>query len=220
MRRSPAYDELGKLLTETDALGGTTSFVWDKARNLVLKQDANLDVTTYAYDALNQRSEEYQHLDGHSGPFTRDSVPSDVTPIDVNAGTGVLHWHWDYDENGNVERETDPKGQVRVSKRGILDRVEHEEFLNAAELPALTSLDYGHDHNGNVSSIAETRLLAVDQPAATVTTTRHFDGLDRLEDETRNGKTVSYSYDAKGNRQSVTHEGISTSYTPTTPRTG
>ena len=60
-----AYDELGKLTAVTDALGGQHTFVYDAARNLVAKQDANANLTTYEYDSRNRREAEHQHLDAH-----------------------------------------------------------------------------------------------------------------------------------------------------------
>jgi YD repeat-containing protein len=131
-------DELSKLVRVRDAGGGEHTFVYDMARNLVAKQDANGSLTTYEYDALNLRSAEVQHLDAHArlSPWSR-SVPTDRGIPDPIAGSGALVWTTTYDANGAVETVTDPKRQVVTQVHGVLDRLASSTWSNHAyPLPA------------------------------------------------------------------------------------
>lgn len=205
-----AYDEEGKLLSVEDALEGVHSFVYDAQRNLVAKQDANGNLTTYAYDDVNRRTDEYQHLDAHARltPQQRGSVPG-------SEGANTLHWHTGYDAEGNVSSRQDAEGQLTLETHGVLHRLETRTYLShkqPRELPSVDSEEYDYDGNGNVTSVVETKQAL----AGTVveTTVRTFDGLDRLKEELRyDGKRVGYGYDAKGNRQRVEDaDGVATVY--------
>lgn len=87
------WDEVGKQTSVQDGNGSRWQFRYDKARNLVAKLDANAHLTTYRYDARNQRTEELQHLGNNQTLPARDSLPVYVAP---NAGftTGTLRTQW------------------------------------------------------------------------------------------------------------------------------
>ncbi len=213
-----AYDELSKLKGVIDAAGGVTTFVYDRARNLIAKQDANEHLTTYWIDPLGRRRGEYQHLDAHARmtAASRDAIPQDEGLGDPVAGTGTLAWLHEYDDSGNLVRTTDPKLQVLTMTYGVLDRLQTKSWLNRAaplELPSLGSVSYVYDGNGNLTQVSEQKDTATG--SVTEVTGRVFDGLDRLETETRyDGKVVSYEYDAKGNRTKVTDpDQVPTAYT-------
>ncbi|MBZ4417857.1 RHS repeat-associated core domain-containing protein [Myxococcus sp. RHSTA-1-4] len=206
-----AYDEEGRLLSVTDALGGVHSFVYDVQRNLVAKQDANGNLTTYAHDALNRRTDEHQHLDAHTRltPQQRGSVPG-------AEGANTLTWKTGYDEEGNVARREDAEGQVTLQEYGLLNRLEARTYLlhkQPRELPSVEGEEYGYDGNGNVTSVVETKQAATG--TVVETTVRTYDGVDRLKEEVRyDGKRVGYGYDAKGNRTRVEDgDGVATEYT-------
>lgn len=206
-----AYDEEGKLLSVTDALEGVYSFVYDAQRNLLAKQDANSHLTTYAYDDLNRRTDEYQHLDAHARltPQQRGSVPG-------SEGANTLHWHVGYDDEGNVSSRQDAEGQLTLETHGVLNRLGTRTYLShkqPRELPSVDAEEYDYDGNGNVTSVVETKQAV--SGAVVETTVRTFDGLDRLKDELRyDGKRVEYGYDAKGNRTRVEDaDAVATVYT-------
>jgi RHS repeat-associated protein len=207
------YDELNKLIGSTDALGGSYAFVYDRVRNLVAKLNPNQGLLTYEYDALNRRTHERQHFDRHAS-VSRDSVPGEESPVDPVAGSGTASWHTEYDADGNLWRLTDPKNQVTASTYEVGNRLKRQEFSSpvARELPALNSIDFAHDGNGNLTGADEAKSTSAGP--VTSSTVRVFDALDRLKSETRDGRTVQYTYDEVGNRASVTDPAeVATSYT-------
>jgi RHS repeat-associated protein len=214
-----AYEELSKLASVVDADGGEHSFVYDAARSLLAKQDANEHLTTYGYDPLNRRTDEWQHLDAHARVRSRDSVPdaSVEGPASPATEAGALHWHVAYDANGNPAERTDPRGVTVVSTFGVLDRLESETYpepVLRVAYPYPLSTSYLYDGNGNVEQVTERKRVDASTVAEEVTDPT-CDALGRLESEQRyDGKVVAYEYDAKGNRTRVTDpDEVATSYT-------
>jgi len=217
-----AYDEESKLLSVTDAQGGVSSFVYDRVRNLLAKQDARGSLTTYRYDVLNRRRGEYQHLDQHPRltASDREQVPLDEGTADPVAGTGTLAWVHDYDANGNPAKTQDPRTLDPsfgvVSSYGVLDRLTSQTFTNhpfPRELPSIDSIGWEYDGNGNPRTVTERKLSASGMVSEVTSFT--YDGLDRPKTETRyDGKVLTYGYDLKGNRTSVTDpDQVATTYT-------
>ena len=165
------------------------------------------DLTTH--DALNRRTDEWQHLDAHVRIRSRDAVPDGAAegPASPATEVGALHWHVDFDANGNPERRTDPKNVTVVSTYGVLNRLETvtypEPGLTVA-YPYPLSTAYAYDGNGNVEKVTERKKVSADATVEEVTDPE-YDGLGRLWSEQRyDGKIVRYEYDAKGNRKKVT----------------
>jgi RHS repeat-associated protein len=134
--------------------------------------------------------------------------------VDPVAGSGTASWHTEYDADGNPWRLTDPKNQVTVSTYEVGNRVKRQEFSSpvARELPALNSIDFAHDGNGNLTGADEAKTTGAGPVRSS--TVRVFDALDRLKSETRDGRAVQYTYDEVGNRASVTDPTeVATSYT-------
>lgn len=195
--------------------GNRTKYLYDRARNLVAKRDANGNLVTLEYDELNQPTKEHVHLDAHALP-TRQTLPLQE-PLDLSTNSGTLTWETTYDENGNVRTLKDPKGQLRTDEHGILNRKTSETWSNHAtprEYPSLESLTYVRDNNGNIKT--ETAVKRTSATATeTQTTSREYDALDRLKKQTSyDNKVIQYGYDKKGNRTSVSElESGTTSYT-------
>lgn len=178
------YDEQSGLVAVTDGLGTTYRFAYDDAHNLTSKTDPNNHTTTYGYDDRNFRV-------------------SEMAP-------GGQIWTMTPDRNGNVRTVTNPNGQTVTNTWGLLDRVTRQTWSGnvSSESPAIRSIDYGYDGNGNLTTVSETKTSGIEQ------TSRIFDDYNRLRTETRSGATVSYGYDLKGNRTSVTDPGnVTTTYT-------
>ena len=92
-----------------------------------------------------------------------------------------------FDENGNPEIVTDPKGQTITSAFDELNRLKAKSYAFAVGDPVrpwryTASVDYGYDANGNLLTTDEHVASGSSPPDTTLTTTRTYDGLDRLDE--------------------------------------
>ena len=92
-----------------------------------------------------------------------------------------------FDENGNPEVVRDPKGQTITSTFDELNRLKAKSYAFAAGDTTrpwryTASIDYGYDANGNLLTTDEHVASGSSPPDTTLTTTRTYDGLDRLDE--------------------------------------
>ncbi len=209
--KSFAYDLRGNQLTRTEG-GRTTTFTYNACNQVLTEIDPATNLTKYDYDAtgclvrfvtnaLNDITEYQYNPQGQVSDF-----------IDANG----VHWHWDYDSAGFLERMTDSLGKMATydfSPAGdLLFRVDREgqridfDYDDAHRLktetwdttpPRVTT--YGYSDAGPLTS-------AVD-PDSALTLTYHPTG--RLETVDNNGTpgaprvVITYGYDGNGNVTSV-----------------
>ncbi|WP_224364742.1 RHS repeat-associated core domain-containing protein [Hyalangium versicolor] len=212
------YDEVGTLTDVIDALEGHYSFVYDTTRNLVAKQDANENLSTFEFDDLGHRIAEHVHLDAHRRltAADRNRVPYFEPGAEPLFDKGTLTWRSTYDSNGNLETFTDAKGQKTTSVYGILNRLGSRTYSNHAlprAYPSIEAQSFTYDQNGNLTDIIETKRT--DVSAVVQQHTGHtYDKLDRLDSTTLpSNKLLAYSYYSGGERKSVTDpDGVSTNY--------
>ncbi|MFO0796118.1 MAG: putative Ig domain-containing protein [Gemmataceae bacterium] len=168
-----AYDGGGRRTRITDAEGGVTTFTYDANGNLETVTDPVNNLTRFVYDAANRLKEE-------------------IDPL----GASRLY---EYDAAGNRVRETDRNGRVRTFVYDPTNRVTAENWL-AADGSVTRVIRSRYDAVGN--------LLEASDPDATLTYT--YDSLNRVATATTAYPgtgvpvvTLTYGYDANGNRTSV-----------------
>jgi RHS repeat-associated protein len=194
------YDELGKLIRvfqpppdpSLDPTPLKTEHVYDENRNRILQTDANLHSIKMEYDELNRLKKTTQDLGG------------------LNLVSETVK----FDENGNPEIVKDPKGQAITSTFDELNRLETKSlaFAEGDDVRPwryMASVDYDYDENGNLRHTYEHVASGTDPPTTTLTTTRTYDGLDRLTSETQplpdgSNRAVRYTYYRNGLRKTVT----------------
>ena len=174
---STTYDNAGRKLSVTNAIGQTITYTYDKSSN-VLTQSVENDalsggdqVTTYQYDKRNLLLSE---------------------TLNKDHATLSRTYRYEYDENGNKDFREFPNGDTTTYNYDALDRLQKETYANAGD----ESREYFYNNNGAV-------IKCID---ITGTVNYQYDILGRQVLETKlnsNGTAVSEVesvYDKANNR--------------------
>jgi RHS repeat-associated protein len=223
------HDEGGRLLAvdetpraDASTAAGVTRFFYDANGNRIAQQDANGNLQTWRFDALDRMTEWLQHTrpGALSDATVRGADPRGGSLLAGGDGASALGWRYGWDANSNLASLEDPRGQRIEHTHDHLDRLVRQSYSNHAA-PGLDyqvqSIETTYDGNGNVTTRSERKRVAgADVVELSVMS---FDALDRLESSTRFdrgdavGKRIAYTYDVQGNRLSVTDpDGFSTFY--------
>ena len=208
------YDAKDRLATVTDPLGHVTTYAYDTVDNQVSVTDPLGHATTFTYDAVNQRtsvkdalnhSTSYQY-DGNGNRTKLNDANNKITQYAydamnrlaqvTDAANGVVMYA--YDAAGNRTSMTDANNHTTTYAYDALNR------LVSTTDPLSHVTGYGYDAVGNRSSQAK--------PDGT-TVTYANDALNRLVGTSYPGGSISYVYDAAGNRVTLTDASGTTTYT-------
>ena len=208
------YDNSGRKKIITRPNGQVITYVSFDAMNRVLQQNATqtptaLAVTKFVYyttaDGTNApvgllKTMQDPHLSSGSDNYTYTydlmGRKSWVTyPLDSNSVRFTEHWT--YDEVGRLYQFTNRGGAVQTFSYDPLSRM--TGFTWSDSTPAVT---FGYD--------AASRLTNINNANANITRAYYNDGLLHSETESilltgGHSKTVTYTYDADGNRSSTTY---------------
>ncbi|MDA0244225.1 MAG: hypothetical protein OT477_12480 [Chloroflexi bacterium] len=177
------YDLFGRLLTTTDPLNHTTTLAYDHLGNQTRQTDALTIVTSYQYDALN-RLVGVKENDTGGAPTPQSNVLT----------------QYSYDILGNRTGVTNAHGKFSEVAYDVLGRP--VTVTNALQ----QQTTYTYDALGKVRQM-------VDGNGAITNYT--YDGLNRLTSTTyvQDNETVSHTYDALGNRLTLSDNTGVTNYT-------
>ncbi|MBI3651513.1 MAG: RHS repeat-associated core domain-containing protein, partial [Acidobacteria bacterium] len=177
------YDARNRL-TSKQTPQGTLTYAYDAASNLLSTRSSNTNGvnTSYAYDALNRMS----------------SVTDNAAVIGTRPGTGSSSLF--YDEVGNLASFNTANGVTTSYTYNSLNRLTNLTSSKAAT--SLASYAYTLGAAGNRTSVTEANGRVASYS---------YDALYRLTNETitndavsANNGSITYSYDAVGNRLSRT----------------
>nr|WP_129843133.1 DUF6531 domain-containing protein [Streptomyces sp. RFCAC02] len=210
------FNDARQLLSETTALGHTTHRTWDRYDRLLTVTDPLGRTTTYERDDNGDVTAEL-HPDGGTTRFTRDTHGRWTEAV-ARDGSRVLR---EFDERGNLVAVTDPAGATTrhtyddrghllttTSPLGNTTRVR----TDAAGLPAEVTDPLG---GTTVTTFdAYGRPVAATGPAGgPVGVERTPDGLPLVRTDGQGGAR-RFTYDAEGNRLTRTDEaGRTTTFT-------
>jgi RHS repeat-associated protein len=201
---SYSYDLNGQLLAVAQpnpVAGGAplvTSYTYDEGGNRLTQTDALGNTTTFSYDALSRQVEQVLP-DGETQQTVYDAV-GNITSVTDGRGTTTLQ----YDVNNRLIKKTYPDGSsvsftytatgleaTSTDAQGVTSYTfDAQDRLVAETQPDGQTVRYTYDAVGN-----RTALIT---PSGTTTYT--FDALNRLETVTDPaGRVTSYFYDAAGN---------------------
>ncbi len=203
-----SYDAAGRLLTETDPLGHTTSYVYDKVGNRTSVSDANSHTTSWAYDGRNRLSSvtapggavtSYAY-DGNGNLLTRTDANNHVTSYEYDAAnrqtamTLPLNrvWTHGYDANGNLKTTVDANGNATPAAGDgqtsyVYDRANRLTTIDYSD--STPDVSFAYDAVGNRTQMSD----------GAGSETRTYDPVNRLKPVSRGSDTFSYDYDLAGN---------------------
>ncbi len=204
------YDRLGRLTSVTNALGHVTRYAYDEVGNQITQTDANDHTTTFEYDPVGRcirrvlpggqiESRTYDLC----GLLTRRiDFNGDVTSYEYDSMNRLLARIPDprraespitfaYNALGLRTNMIDAAGSSSY-RYDVRNRLV-EKVRTWAAVGLALALNYGHDANGNLTSV-----VSSDPNGAAIT--YEYDALNRLQaaDDPRLGSTT-YHYDATGN---------------------
>lgn len=189
------HDAGGRLLSEIDPLNHTTTREYDDRDNVVSVTDALDNVTTSAYNLKNLRTSTTD-ANGNTTEFAYDDADQLRQVTDALDETVI----YDYDEAGNRVSMTNPRGKATTYSYDILGR------LTAVTDPLDRTTSYSYDAAGRRTARTDARGI---------TTSYTYDNASRLTVINYSDVTpdVSFTYDALGNRVTMTDGTGDTEYT-------
>lgn len=164
------YDDRGLLLTASGP-SGASSFAWNGDGAMTSRTDA-AGTSTYGYDTAGRLKTVNDGATGTTMTYGYD-VNSKVTSVDYGAGKSKREFSYDALEQITSDKLTSPTGKV------------------------LSSITYGWDENGNMTSKTTTGVTGAS------TNTYTYDWANRLTSWNNGSTTEVYGYDASGNRTRV-----------------
>ena len=179
------YDDLGRVVATTDALGSTEHFAYDDDYNVTAYTDKRGNIWTYSYDAQGNLLTETDPL-GYVTSYTYNGS-NDITSVTDEGGLGgsVRTTTYVYDADGNLIRIENPDGS--------LIRASYDAY---GQMILLTDAKgnmtfYSYDSAGNLVKITD---------ALGNVTLYGYDAVGRQTSITdANGNMAQFVYDANDN---------------------
>ncbi len=217
------YDLLNRLISTADPLNNTTAYEYDEVGNTVAVVDPLSRRTELDYDLLDRlitvtdplnrvTSYSYDKVGNQIGVLDAENIATRYNYDALNRLTSVTQNYIDggpqnaatnvttqfgYDAIGNLTQITDPNTHNQSFDYDALNRLTHREDGLANETT------YQYDEISN--------LIQVTDPKSQITA-YSYDNLNRLEGIVRPDETVDFTYDAVGNRLSMTDPNGITTY--------
>jgi RHS repeat-associated protein len=194
------YTATGKQDTIIDARG-TTIYKYDNGDRLIQAISTNGLSISYGYDTMGNRTS--LTVPSGASACTYDQLNRFKTVTDPNGGVTT----YSYDKVGNRKSVTYPNGTMTEYFYNTLNRLTRLENRKSNGM-LISSYFYTLGLSGNRVKVTENSGRAVDYA---------YDGTYKLTQETINDpdfglKTISYTYDAVGNRLTKTDNGVITNY--------
>ncbi len=165
------YDQYGKVIKRTNAAGNTQIYTYDTRGNLIQHKDYNAAQWIYTYDDLgrvltqkdpNNQVTTYTYAGGCASCGGMSGL---VASISLPDNRQVL---FEYDNNGNLKRQTDPMGHETFYEYDAMDnqkkvissegRVQTFEYDKLGNLEKQTNFDnvttrYAYDYRGLLTRV-------------------------------------------------------------------
>ena len=177
------YDGLGRLATQTDAMGNVHRWAYDDAGRLAAETNAWGAATQYAWDAAGHLT---NRIDGAGvSVFAEYDAMGRLTAV----GSGDTRYETAYDAAGRATSIcTRVSGNVTRSTTFAYDLADR---LTAKTDSSGYALSYGYDAMGNRTSLSVPSVLSIAYA---------YDPRNRLTEILGNGNATRFAYDAAGQR--------------------
>jgi RHS repeat-associated protein len=184
------YDKAGRRTTVTDPMGRTTTYGYDAYGRLKAVLDPANGATQYGYDVMGNLTS-LTDANGNATAFAYDTH-NRVQTVTYPGGASES---FTYDTAGRLATKTDRKGIVTTYSYDDLGRLTGKTYSDGTTPP----VSYTYDTAGRLQTAAN----------GTDTLTWAYDLAGQLtsEQSARNASTVAYTYDAAGNRLTVSLDG-------------
>jgi YD repeat-containing protein len=188
------YDKMGRIETVTDQKGAITTYHYDKNGNLTETIDALGHKTTYVYDVMNHLKEVHQiRTDLQDGIQDEEQITTytyDKRGLVKTEVKGDTTTSYDYDANGNRTKIIDAEGNLTVYAYDARNLVETINYQDGK------TVTFGYNKNGILKTTEDW----------TGAMTFELDLLGRIKSANdQNNKITSYTYDAVGNKETMTY---------------
>ncbi|MFF4172991.1 DNRLRE domain-containing protein [Streptomyces sp. NPDC001744] len=175
------FTPTGYPATITDALGESTSYVYDERGRVTEVTDALGTKTTQAYDTF--------------GRPLASTVPKDRAAGDLITTPAPV-----YDANDNVTTVTAPHGAVSTAVYDAADQITSGTAPKDSPTAPARTTTYAYDKAGHLRATTEPKGLATPADPSDYTTTHTYDEIYQLVSVINGaGDRISYTYDDVGN---------------------
>jgi RHS repeat-associated protein len=193
-----SYDTRGNLTSAVDSTG-TIAMQYDTANRLTRITYPNSRFLSYTYNADGQRTRMVSS-DGYTVNYTYDTVGRLRS---LTNATGQTIITYDYDSAGRLIKETNGNGTYTTYEYDLQDQLTRLTNYKA-DNTVNSRFEYTYDNLGR-----RTTMTTLEG------TFRYgYDAIGQLTSVvTPTNRTITYTYDAAGNRIGVTDSGVTTNYT-------
>jgi len=201
------YDNLGRLTSQVDALGGTTAYTYDLAGNRLSLTDPVGNTTSWAYDDLDRQVQETNEL-GDVRYFHYDAAGRLVRGVDRLGRVREFHFDNLSRNTAEIWYNTETDADADQNRQNTLSFTYDLAGQRLTASDAAASYGYAYDDLGRVTSIDQ--QIAGLTPV--VTFAQQFDALGR---RTQLAATIggtadfltNYAYDNVGRIAAITQQG-------------
>lgn len=155
--KSSTYDLAGRMLTQTDGNGNTTTYQYnalDKVSKTITPSDSTIASNTiiYQYDVMGNLKYQQDSM-GKVDLYTYDNQGRQLTYTQKKLdNTQPITVTTKYDKNGNKCIETDENGNVQTSTYDVMNKLKTvQKTVNGI----IKTTTYGYDANGNQTTVTD-----------------------------------------------------------------
>lgn len=187
-----AYDNAGNRIRVTDAMGAVTKYWYDTRGLLMRSRLPGLQTTTSFYDLRGNKTREVT-ANGDQPTWQYDYFGKLTGHTDMGGG---VHSGFQYDKAGMLKQQTLTRGAASTTR--AMTYYGNGALKTMTDSLAANEVYYAYDASGNMVRERYTKSTVVHQDNVMA-----YDELNRTTKIQDNRYTITYKYDANGNRRNT-----------------